>query len=112
MRQSSINLQKTALKQIRSNMPVSYTHLEQNEQTEQMKSLPDITDKWKQLAKEQAASLELVTEEREDVYKRQALDRYSKRHDGLPAESGIAELMDDWFPDPYMERVYPNIKFR
>ena len=41
-----------------------------------------------------------------------ALDRYSKRHDGLPAESGIAELMDDWFPDPYMERVYPNIKFR
>ena len=34
----------------------------QNEQTEQMKSLPDITDKWKQLAKEQAASLELVTE--------------------------------------------------
>ena len=24
----------------------------QNEQTEQMKSLPDITDKWKQLAKE------------------------------------------------------------
>lgn len=41
-----------------------------------------------------------------------ALDRYSKRHDGLPAESEIAELMDDWFPDPYMERVYPNIKFR
>ena len=36
--------------------------LKQNEQTEQMKSLPDITDKWKQLAKEQAASLELVTE--------------------------------------------------
>ena len=29
----------------------------QNEQTEQMKSLPDITHKWKQLAKEQAASL-------------------------------------------------------
>ena len=26
----------------------------QNEQTEQMKSLPDTTDKWKQLAKEQA----------------------------------------------------------
>lgn len=41
-----------------------------------------------------------------------ALDRYSKRHDGLPAESEIAELMDDWFPDPYMEKVYPNIKFR
>ena len=40
---------------------------EQNEQTEQMKSLPDITDKWKQLAKEQAASLELVTEERDDL---------------------------------------------
>ena len=41
--------------------------LEQNEQTEQMKSLPDITDKWKQLAKEQAASLELVTEERDEL---------------------------------------------
>ena len=39
----------------------------QNEQTEQMKSLPDITDKWKQLAKEQAASLELVTEERDEL---------------------------------------------
>lgn len=41
--------------------------LKQNEQTEQMKSLPDITDKWKQLAKEQAASLELVTEERDEL---------------------------------------------
>ena len=41
--------------------------LEQNEQTEQMKSLPDITDKWKQLAKEQAESLELVTEERDEL---------------------------------------------
>ena len=40
---------------------------EQNEQTEQMKSLPDTTDKWKQLAKEQAASLELVTEERDEL---------------------------------------------
>ena len=39
----------------------------QNEQTEQMKSLPDITDKWKQLAKDQAASLELVTEERDEL---------------------------------------------
>ena len=39
----------------------------QNEQTEQMKSLPDTTDKWKQLAKEQAASLELVTEERDEL---------------------------------------------
>ena len=39
----------------------------QNEQTEQMKSLLDITDKWKQLAKEQAASLELVTEERDEL---------------------------------------------
>ena len=39
----------------------------QNEQTEQMKSLPDTTDKWKQLAKEQAASLELVTEERDKL---------------------------------------------
>ena len=39
----------------------------QNEQTEQMKSLPDTTDKWKQLAKEQAASLELATEERDKL---------------------------------------------
>ena len=38
--------------------------------TEQMKSLPDITDKWKQLAKEQAASLELVTEERDELQAR------------------------------------------
>ena len=41
-----------------------------------------------------------------------ALDRYSKRHDGLPAKNAVGELMDDWFPDPYMEKVYPNIKFR
>ena len=40
---------------------------EQNEQTEQMKSLPNTTDKWKQLVKEQAASLELVTEERDEL---------------------------------------------
>ena len=43
---------------------------------------------------------------------RTALDRYSKRHDGLPAKNAVGELMDDWFPDPYMEKVYPNIKFR
>ena len=30
----------------------------QNEQTYQMKSLPDITDKWKQLAKEKQRELE------------------------------------------------------
>ena len=42
----------------------------QNEQTEQMKSLPDITDKWKQLAKEQAASLELVAKERDELQTR------------------------------------------
>lgn len=41
-----------------------------------------------------------------------ALDRYSKRHDGLPAKNAVGELIDDWFPDPYMEKVYPNIKFR
>lgn len=41
-----------------------------------------------------------------------ALDRYSKRHDGLPAKNAVGELMDDWFPDPYMDKVYPNIKFR
>lgn len=39
----------------------------QNEQTEQMKNLPDTTDKWKRLAKEQAASLELVTKERDEL---------------------------------------------
>lgn len=41
-----------------------------------------------------------------------ALDRYSKRHDGLPASNQIGVLMDEWFPDSYMEKVYPNIKFR
>lgn len=41
-----------------------------------------------------------------------ALDRYSKRHDGLPARNTLEQRMDHWFPDPYMERVYPNIKFR
>lgn len=41
-----------------------------------------------------------------------ALDRYSKRHDGVPVRNGINELMDEWFPDSYMEQVYPNIKFR
>lgn len=42
----------------------------QDEQTEQMKNLPDTTDKWKQLAKEQAASLELVTKERDELQTR------------------------------------------
>ena len=37
------------------------------ETADQMKNLPDTTDKWKQLAKEQAASLELVTEERDEL---------------------------------------------
>ena len=41
-----------------------------------------------------------------------ALDRYSKRHDELPASNQIGVLMDEWFPDSYMEKVYPNIKFR
>ena len=31
----------------------------QNEQTDQMKNSPDTTDKWKQLAKEQADVLEI-----------------------------------------------------
>ena len=39
----------------------------QNEQTEQMKSLPDTTDKWKQLAKEQAETLEKVTVEKDEL---------------------------------------------
>lgn len=39
----------------------------QNEQTEQTKNLPDTTDRWKQLAKEQAASLEKVTAERDEL---------------------------------------------
>ncbi len=41
--------------------------LKQNEQTEQMKNLSDTTDKWKQLVKEQATSLELVTKERDEL---------------------------------------------
>lgn len=42
----------------------------QDEQTEQMKNLPDTTNKWKQLAKEQAASLELVMKERDELQTR------------------------------------------
>ncbi len=42
-----------------------------------MKSLPDTTDKWKQLAKEQAASLELVTEERDKLQVRNEKTRPS-----------------------------------
>lgn len=41
-----------------------------------------------------------------------ALNRYSKRHDGLPPANIAGEKMDEWFPDSYMEKVYPNIKFR
>lgn len=41
-----------------------------------------------------------------------ALDRYSKRHDGLSPENEIGVLMDHCFPDSYMKRIYPNIKFR
>ena len=42
----------------------------QNEQMDQTMYSPDTTDKWKQLAKEQAASLELVTEERDELQAR------------------------------------------
>ena len=42
----------------------------QNEQTEQMKNLPDTTDKWKLLAKEQAETLEKVTVERDELQTR------------------------------------------
>ena len=41
--------------------------IQPTETADQMKNLPDTTDKWKQLAKEQAASLELVTEERDKL---------------------------------------------
>ena len=39
----------------------------QNEQTDQTKNLPDTTDRWKQLAKEQAETLEKVTAERDEL---------------------------------------------
>ena len=42
----------------------------QNEQAEQTKNLQDTTDRWKQLAKEQAASLEKVTAERDELQTR------------------------------------------
>ena len=41
--------------------------IQPTETADQMKNLPDTTDKWKQLAKEQAALLELVTEERDEL---------------------------------------------
>ena len=39
----------------------------QNEQTDQTKNSPDTTDRWKQLAKEQAETLEKVTAERDEL---------------------------------------------
>ena len=39
----------------------------QNEQTNQTKNSPDTTDRWKQLVKEQAETLEKVTEERDEL---------------------------------------------
>lgn len=39
----------------------------QNEQTDQTKNSPDTTDRWKQLAKDQATSLEKVTTERDEL---------------------------------------------
>ena len=39
----------------------------QNEQTNQTKNSPDTTDRWKQLAKEQAETLEKVTAERDEL---------------------------------------------
>ena len=42
----------------------------QNEQPEQTKNLPDTTDRWKQLAKEQAETLEKVTAERDELQAR------------------------------------------
>ena len=39
----------------------------QNEQTDQTKNLPDTTDRWKQLVKEQAETLEKVTAERDGL---------------------------------------------
>ena len=41
--------------------------LKQNEQQEQTKNLSDTTDRWKQLAKEQAEMLEKVTAERDEL---------------------------------------------
>lgn len=39
----------------------------QNGQTDQTKNSPDTTDRWKQLAKEQAETLEKVTAERDEL---------------------------------------------
>lgn len=67
----------------------------QNEQTEQMKSLPDTTDKWKQLAKEQAASLELVTEERRVTGEKSEDERVYPEISGkdTQAENGKTEFI-------------------
>ena len=37
-----------------------------------------------------------------------ALGRYSERSSGVPAESEIAEFLDERFDDARMERIYPN----
>lgn len=85
----------------------------QNEQTEQMKSLPDITDKWKQLAKEQAASLELVTEERDKLQVRnQKMNEFTDSYQYLIGVS-LPNVIEPWlnnFVDVFTEKVSQDKK--
>ena len=40
-----------------------------------------------------------------------AVDRWSQRREGVPAESAISRLLDERFPDERMERIYANMDF-
>lgn len=37
-----------------------------------------------------------------------ALSRYSERHQGIEAKSGLELFLDEHYPDERMERIYPN----
>ena len=41
-----------------------------------------------------------------------ALSRYTERRENIPPANIIQETIDDWFPDAYIEKVYPNMKLR
>lgn len=41
-----------------------------------------------------------------------ALDRYSKRSQGLESGSGLESFLDEHFPDERMDRIYPSAKIQ
>ena len=41
-----------------------------------------------------------------------ALSRYTERRENIPPANILQETIDDWFPDAYIEKVYPKMKLR